>query len=125
MAEERPIRVHLLPSLAPNGALAGGVAVVIDVLRATTTMIHALAAGCVAVVPSLEVEEAQARAKVLRSAGKVLLGGERGGVALPGFDLGNSPSEYVAARCKKTTLVLTTTNGTRALLRAAEAERVL
>jgi 2-phosphosulfolactate phosphatase len=117
--------VHLLPSLAPAGALAGGAAVVIDVLRATTTIIHALAAGCLAVVPCLEVEEAHERAKAMRGSGKVLLGGERDGVAPRGFDLGNSPGEYVAARCKKATLVLTTTNGTRALLRASEAQRVL
>src|SRR5436309_7217401 len=48
-----------------------------------------------------------------------------GGAALPGFDLGNSPREYTGRRCKGTTLVLTTSNGTRALLRAAEADRVL
>jgi 2-phosphosulfolactate phosphatase len=125
MAKERPIQVHLLPALAPQGALTGGVAVVIDVLRATTTIVHALAAGCAAVVPCLEVEEARKRATTLRAAGKVLLGGERGGVALPGFDLGNSPSEYTPSVCKGATVVLTTSNGTRALLRAAEAERVL
>ncbi|HJT77337.1 MAG TPA: 2-phosphosulfolactate phosphatase, partial [Gemmataceae bacterium] len=55
----------------------------------------------------------------------VLLGGERGGRPLPGFDLGNSPREYTAAACGGLRVVLTTTNGTRALLRAAEAERVL
>jgi 2-phosphosulfolactate phosphatase len=125
MAVERPVRVHLLPSLAPEGCLAGGVAVVIDVLRATTVMVHALAAGAVAVVPCLEVDDARERAAALRTSGKVLLGGERGGVPLPGFDVGNSPREYTAARCKGATVVLTTTNGTRALLRAAEAERVL
>jgi 2-phosphosulfolactate phosphatase len=125
MAHERPIRVHLLPQLAPPGALAGSVAVVIDVLRATTTIVHALAAGCLAVVPCAEVEEAQQRAAALRPAGKIILGGERGGVPLPGFDRGNSPREYTAAACKKATVVLTTSNGTPALLRAAEAERGL
>jgi 2-phosphosulfolactate phosphatase len=74
--------------------------------------------------PCAEVEEARALADGL-PAGKVLLGGERGGRPLPGFDRGNSPLEYTAATCAGTTLVLTTTNGTRALLRAAEAERVL
>src|SRR5438477_382054 len=49
----------------------------------------------------------------------------RTGRPLADFDLGNSPHEYTPARCKNTTLVLTTTNGTRALLRAAEAQRVL
>ncbi len=125
MAEERPVRVHLLPGLAPPGALAGGVAVVIDVLRATTTIVHALAAGCVTVVPCGEIDMARAQAAALRTSGRVVLGGERGGVPIPGFDLGNSPGEYTPAACKGATVVLTTTNGTRALLRAAEAERVL
>src|SRR5437868_2104028 len=100
MAHERPVRVHLLPALAPPGELAGGVAVVIDVLRATTVIVHALAAGCVTVVPCGEIEEAKARAKALRSVGKVLLGGERCGKPIPGFDVGNSPGEYTAKACK-------------------------
>src|SRR5262249_15220016 len=90
----------------------------------TTTIVHALAAGCVAVRPCAEVEEAQALAGSMR-VGRVLLGGERGGVPLPGFDLGNSPREYTAKLCRGNTLVLTTTNGTRALLRAVEADRCL
>src|SRR5262249_61487694 len=71
-----------------------------------------------------EVEEARELAGGMR-AGRVLLGGERGGRPLPGFDAGNSPREYTAKLCRGNTLVLTTTNGTRALLRAAEAERAL
>ena len=124
MADERPVRVHLVPNLAAPGTLVGGVAVVIDVLRATTTIVHALAAGCAAVIPCAEVDEAKKTAAALRP-GKVILGGERGGKLIPGFDLGNSPREYTAKACKKATVVLTTTNGTRAILRAAEAERVL
>jgi 2-phosphosulfolactate phosphatase len=124
MSLDREVHVHLLPELAPRGRLAGGLAVVVDVLRATTTMIHALGAGCTAVRPCAEVEEARELAGQMR-AGRVLLGGERGGAPLPGFDLGNSPREYTSKVCRGTTLVLTTTNGTRALLRAAEAERVL
>src|SRR5436309_2662913 len=118
MADERPVRVHLVPSLAAPVALVGGVAVVIDVLRATTTIVHALAAGCAAVVPCAEVDEAKKTAAALRP-GKVVLGGERGGKLIRGFDLGNSPREYTAKACKKATVVFTTTNGTRAILRAA------
>lgn len=124
MPADRDMRVHLLPDLVPAGSLAGGVAVVVDVLRATTTMIYALAAGCVAVRPCAEVDEARALADTMR-AGRVLLGGERGGAPLPGFDLGNSPREFKPKRCRGSTLVMTTTNGTRALLKAADAERVL
>jgi 2-phosphosulfolactate phosphatase len=124
MPHDRDVQVHLLPQLAPPGRLADGVAVVVDVLRATTTIVHALAAGCIAVCPCAEVEEARDLAGGMR-VGRVLLGGERGGRPLPGFDLGNSPREYTAALCKGNTLVLTTTNGTRALLRAVEAPRVV
>src|SRR5438445_400071 len=102
MAKERDVQVHLLPELAPPGRLAGGLAVVIDVLRATTTIIHALAAGCVAVRPCLEIEEARTLAAELK--GRVLLGGERGGAPIPGFDLGNSPAECAAKVCRGATL---------------------
>jgi 2-phosphosulfolactate phosphatase len=121
---DREVCVHLLPELAAPGRLTGTLTVVVDVLRATTTIVHALAAGCIAVRFCADVEEARQVADHL-PAGKVLLGGERGGTPLPGFDVGNSPGEYTARRCKDTTLVLTTSNGTRALVRAVEAERVL
>ena len=120
----REVSVHLVPALAAPGRLAGGIAVVIDVLRATTTIVHALAAGCTAVRPCVEIAEARELADHL-PAGKVLLAGERHGRQIDGFDLGNSPRDFTPARCKGTTLVLTTTNGTPALLRAAEADRVL
>jgi 2-phosphosulfolactate phosphatase len=124
MAEERDVQVHPLPALAPPGRLAGGLAIVIDVLRSSTTIIHALAAGCTSVRPCLEVEEARALAGDMR-AGRVLLGGERQGLPIPGFDLGNSPRDYTCKVCRGCTLVLTTTNGSKALHRAAEADRVL
>jgi 2-phosphosulfolactate phosphatase len=124
MSADRNVQVHLLPELVPDVPLAGSLAIVIDVLRATTTVVHALAAGCVAVRPCREVEEARALAGQLL-AGKVLLGGERGGKPPPGFDLGNSPKEYTPTVCAGQTLVLTTTNGTRAMVRASAADRVL
>jgi 2-phosphosulfolactate phosphatase len=124
MAGDRPVDVHLVPSLVLPERLAGGVAVVIDVLRATTTIVYALGAGCCAVRPCLEVDEARQLADGL-PAGRVLLGGERHGRPLPGFDLGNSPGQCTPALCRGKTLVFTTTNGTRALLHAATAQRVL
>src|SRR5713101_3016427 len=118
MAEGKEVQVHLLPQLAAPGRLAGSVTVVIDVLRASTTIIHALAAGCCCVRPCAEIEEAQALAGDM-PAGKVILAGERGGKQVPGFDLGNSPRAFTPKNCAGTTLVMTTTNGTRALVRAA------
>ncbi len=118
------VSVHLLPSSMPAGALRGGVAVVVDVLRATTSIVQALARGCSAVVPCAEIDEARRIAEGL-PAGTAILGGERGGKPIQGFDLGNSPGEYSADACRGKTLVMTTTNGTRALLASLEAEVVL
>jgi 2-phosphosulfolactate phosphatase len=124
MADDREVRVYLLPELVPDDCLAGSVAIVIDVLRASTTIVHALAVGCTCVRPCLEVEEARELAGSMR-AGRVLLAGERHGQPLSGFDLGNSPGAFVPSLCRGSTLVFTTTNGTRALLRAVKADRVL
>ncbi len=124
MARGREVRVHLVCDAVRPECLAGGVAVVIDVLRATTTIIHALAAGCLAVRPCACIDEARQLAGGMR-VGHVLLAGERDGKPLPGFDLGNSPKAFTAAKCKGRTLVLTTTNGTRALARCGLADRVL
>lgn len=120
----RRVEVHLLPQYVAPEHLRGAVAVVIDVLRASTTIVHALAAGCKAVIPVLEVEEARHLAKAEPN-GRVLLGGERGGKAPEGFDLGNSPLEYQPSRCQGAKLILTTTNGTRAIHAALQADRVL
>jgi 2-phosphosulfolactate phosphatase len=114
----------MLPSLIPAGALRGGVAVVIDVLRATTTMVHALAAGCDAIIPCGEIDEARRVASTL-PVGSVVLAGERQGLPIPGFDLGNSPGDCTPEVCSGKTLVMTTTNGTKAILASLEADRVL
>ena len=107
----------------PEAATAGGIAVVIDVLRASTTMITAIARGAARVVPVADV--AQAR-RVAEDLGRdALLGGERGGVKIDGFDLGNSPLEYTAARVAGRTVVITTTNGTAALAACRDARAIL
>jgi len=118
------LNVHLLPDLVPPSALAGRTVVVIDVLRATTTICHALAAGAVAVVPCLEIDEARAKAEELGRA-NVALGGERRGLKIEGFDLGNSPTEYTPASVGGRTVVFTTTNGTRAMRHASQAGEIL
>jgi len=120
----RRVSVHLLPELFEPEALQGGIAVVIDILRASTTIISALAAGASAVIPVEDVDEAQ-RVVQKFAPGSALLGGERGGMKIPGFDLGNSPEEYASDRVRDKTIVLTTTNGTKAILRTKLAHRVL
>ena len=124
MSETTIVHVHLLPSLIPLGSLRGGIAVVLDVLRATTVMTHALASGCLRVVPCLEIDEAFRIAKSLPK-GSALLGGERAGLPIEGFDFGNSPEDYTRQSCEGRTLVMTTTNGTKAILASTDADRVL
>ncbi|MGO9465127.1 MAG: 2-phosphosulfolactate phosphatase [Isosphaeraceae bacterium] len=124
VSTDRPtVFVHLLPSLIPPGSLPGAMVVVVDVLRATTVMVHALAAGCQAVIPCGEIDEAKSVASRL-PAGTALLAGERLGLPIPGFALGNSPADFTAEACAGKTLVMTTTNGTRAILSSLEARRV-
>jgi 2-phosphosulfolactate phosphatase len=118
------LNVYALPKLVEPAELAGAAAVVIDVLRASTTILYALDAGATTVVPCLEIADARALAKQYPT-GDVRLGGERHGVAIEGFDLGNSPEEYTAERVGGRTVVLTTTNGTRAMIHAREAKDVL
>jgi 2-phosphosulfolactate phosphatase len=98
-------------------------AVVIDVVRASTTIVAALAGGARAVVPVGSPDDARARGLAWPD-GPVLVGGERGGSPPPGFDCGNSPAEYTPARVAGRTVVFTTTNGTRALLAVGNARRI-
>ncbi len=95
----------------------------VDVLRATTVMVQALAAGCEAIIPCREIDEARKIAAGLGT-GSALLAGERRGLPIPGFNLGNSPGDFTSDICREKTLVMTTTNGTRAILASIEAERV-
>lgn len=95
--------------------------IVIDVLRATSTIVTALANGCQAVVPVLTPEEAMEKRLMLPGA---LLGGERQAVRIEGFDLGNSPYEYVPEKVGGKRIILTTTNGTRAIRASSEASYV-
>jgi len=109
---------------AEHADLAGRVAVVIDVLRATSTIITALQAGAERVIPVETVEAGLATAETLGRA-SVVLGGERGGLRIAGYDLGNSPLEYAPEVVRGKTIVLTTTNGTRALLCAQKADAIV
>jgi 2-phosphosulfolactate phosphatase len=101
----------------------GKTVVVIDVLRATTTMIIALENGCSGFIPVSTVEEAMQLA-ALKKDPDLLLGGERNAMPLEGFHLGNSPRDYRPEKVRGKVVVLTTTNGTQALLAARKAAEV-
>jgi 2-phosphosulfolactate phosphatase len=118
------LNVYALPSYTTEEELAGGTVVVIDVLRACTTMIQAFESGAVAIVPCLEIEDAQAMADRLGRA-DVVLGGERNCVPIEGFDLGNSPGDYTPYAVSGKTIVFSSTNGTRALQLCRKSRRVL
>ncbi len=117
------LEVFLAPSELTPSALDGRVVAVIDVLRATTTIASALHAGARTVIPFLETEDAVRTAKQYER-GEVKLAGERHMVAIPGFDLGNSPLEFTEGAVGQQTVLLTTTNGTRALVAAEDARSV-
>lgn len=118
------ISVHPLPALFEPDDVVGGVAVVVDILRATTTITHALANGADQVIPCGTVEQTL-EVRSDRPSGTCLLGGERGGLRIDGFDLSNSPDDYAPNAVRGKTIGFTTTNGTRALIRAEKADHVL
>ena len=98
---------------------------VIDLLRATSTICQALASGAREVVPFLEIEDALSAAASAEDRSEIVLGGERKGGRIPGFDVGNSPSEYTREVVDGRRVFITTTNGTRALHHARFARRVI
>lgn len=122
------LRIHLLPTLADPAIFAGCVAVVIDNLRASVTIAAALASGAQCVVPVGTVDEAlSTRERLARERPDQpapLLGGERRGLLIPGFDLDNSPDSYSPQRVAGRVVVFTTTNGTLAIRHASRAAAV-
>jgi 2-phosphosulfolactate phosphatase len=105
--------VHV--AFTPDEVLEAPVAVVVDVMRATSTIAQALASGYRRVYCCREVSDALALREML---GEGLLGGERKAVRIEGFDIGASPREVLEPRGE--VLIYSTTNGTRAVLAAAE-----
>lgn len=99
-------------------------AIVIDVLRATTTIVQSLKNGCRIIVPVLTPEDA-VNIKRSNQDESTILGGERKALKIAGFDLGNSPLEYERDIVMGKTLMLCTTNGTQAILKARDASNIL
>jgi 2-phosphosulfolactate phosphatase len=108
------VRVHV--AFTPEEHATAHVGIVVDVIRATSSIAQALAAGYERVLCCAEIDEARALRAELGD--EAVVGGERNAVVVDGFDVGASPREFAAA-AKARTLILTTTNGTRAILTAA------
>ena len=106
------MRVHV--AFTPAEEAAAPVGIVVDVLRATSTIAQALAAGYRRVLCCAEIEQALALRASLPGS---IVGGERNAVRIEGFDVGASPREFLEPRAE--TLILSTTNGTQAILAAA------
>jgi 2-phosphosulfolactate phosphatase len=118
------VEFFVVPSEASDAAVRDRTAVVIDVLRACTSIAAAFQSGAEKVIPA---ESVVAATRLLSTLDRdhALLCGEREGKKVSGFDLGNSPSEYSAAAVRGKTLVFASTNGSKALARTTTAHEVL
>ena len=109
------IDVAFTPQELSPAEVHGRTVFMVDILRATTVMCAALHHGARAMIPVASTEEALRLAETIGKTG-VLLAGERGCLRIPGFHLGNSPLEMTEAAVRGKTIIVTTSNGTRALL---------
>src|SRR5215218_721251 len=117
------VDVFFTPAGLSPGEVQGRAVFVIDILRATTTMCAALSHGAKAILPVGSTEEALRLAQTIGST-DVLLAGEKDCVRIPGFNLGNSPLEMTEGAVRGKTIILTTSNGTKALLACQGASSV-
>ena len=119
------MRVHAVAHAAQLDGLdlAPWTVVVIDAIRASSTIAQAIANGCRRIIPVASVDEALRR-KTREGDTDVILCGEREGLKIDGFDLGNSPREFTAAAVRGKTIVFTTTNGTRAMVASRGAREI-
>ena len=106
-----------------NDVIKGKTVIVIDMLRATSVITTAVANGCSKVIPVLTIEEAVDIAQ--NNKNEYILGGERKALKIEGFDCSNSPLEYTKDVVKNKTIVITTSNGTRAIKGCEDAKNIL
>ncbi|OPX47033.1 2-phosphosulfolactate phosphatase family protein [Clostridium thermobutyricum] len=117
------IDVIITPEYIDREYIKGKNIVVIDMLRATTVMVTAIGNGCKEVIPFLTVEEVLEKAKEIGRE-NCILGGERNAEKIEGFDLSNSPLEYTKEVVEGKTILITTSNGTKALTKSLGAKRI-
>lgn len=118
------LEVYFTPSELGERDLVGSVAAVIDVLRATSTIVEAVANGARTIFPATDMDDALRLAQMI-GRNEVLLCGERGARKIDGFDLGNSPLEFTSEAVADKLVVMTTTNGTPALVAGQAADRCI
>jgi 2-phosphosulfolactate phosphatase len=116
--------LFLIPNPVSEDRLAGRTIIMIDILRASTTICQSLQSGARAVIPvERPGEAAELRTKI--GIEDTILGGERHGLKIENFDLGNSPMEYTSDRVKGKVVILTTSNGTQAYARAGASQLII
>ncbi len=116
----RSVEICFSPELIHLHSLPGKIVVVVDIFRATSTMVAALANGITEIRTFADLEECRAM-----SSQGFLIAGERNGLAAPGFELGNSPVAYLNSRYAGKKLAMTTTNGTVAIAKSMDAGEIL
>ncbi len=114
------IDVCLSPDLIHKYNLSGKIVVIVDILRATSCITTGLAVGVKSIVPVVSLE----KCKEMKSEG-FFIAGERGGQKVDGFDIGNSPFSYMEPRFKGSNIAITTTNGTVAIEKSADADLII
>ena len=118
------VDVYFGPQEVTAADVANRVVAVVDVLRASTSIAIALANGARAVIPLASSEEVISRAKTLERS-EVRLAGERKSQPIPGFDVGNSPRDFTREAVEGKTILMSTTNGTNAILAVQGARDVV
>ncbi len=116
----KSIEVCVTPELIHQHELDGKIAIIVDILRATSCMVTGLANGVEAIVPVSTLGECEAMQRI-----GYLAAAERDGSKVDGFDMGNSPFEYLENKVKGQKVVISTTNGTMALNKSLDAKEIL
>ncbi|XOV93258.1 MAG: 2-phosphosulfolactate phosphatase [Bacteroidota bacterium] len=116
----KTVEVCLTPDLIQHFSLKGKVVIVVDIFRATSCIVTGLAYGVNAIYPVATVEECKAFKKK-----GMIIAGERGGQKVEGFDVGNSPYEYMNVEFQGKDIGVTTTNGTQAIIKSIGADEIL
>lgn len=116
----RKVEICFSPELIHLHSISGKIVVVVDIFRATSTMVAALANGIKEILPFADLEEC----RMMKGKG-FLIGGERNGLTAPGFEMGNSPIAYLEGEFSGRKLAMTTTNGTQAIDKSRGAEEIL
>ncbi|MBP2627842.1 MAG: 2-phosphosulfolactate phosphatase [Firmicutes bacterium] len=116
------IDIAFLPKDVSKLELSNTVCIVLDIFRATTSIVTSIANGCKSIIPVLSIEDAHTLADQI---GPILFAGERQSIKIEGFDFGNSPLEFSQDKVQDKTIIMTTTNGTAAIKATEGAHRTL